>query len=1305
MSASEPAYKKQKVMNTAVGSVQFKQPSSLASFLVHYATDMKDMLSEPQIDFFTDLPYKEGECWEFCRSMSIKDKDRFTVLDLDIYRNLVMDPKNAHLVEELLEEIDGLEFNTEWLEYLSENDETLPSNVQRLVHDFLLRDNRSFGELIKAAKVIDGTEQVHAPIAQQAEQVHAPSSSAQIASAQKKVEEEKRVVLTESGGRLTMLPVVAQLFSRCAEALREAMRTHMLFDNYLLSQLNRPTLKVHEQNRSVHEFWIKWKALDVENVIVLDGLEHMCSINSDNQYGLDCAMFRQRLEQSEQWPLLLRIMEYLEGGFENMMWLMDAIGEVENDLTEEERILVLKFRLRKCIGFMGLFKAAHATTGGYMPIAVEEEEGDSVTSSIPKNLQSLTPGVAQLLSYLTDALNNSLAWPYAFWEINGEEERNQYIEEGGVIEMQFWDDRVDELNNEEDRAALMALRSMCTNLDDHNHNYGLNRTLFQQRLAQPDQWPLLMRMMLVLENIDVEMERVLKDESIGDLPPDADALRHKFLAAEKTSIVDLVAIDLAAIAQADPKVEEAEEEEMMVMMEDVSDRRVLTEEEKVATIARNIKTLALESIRRFQVKSAAPITEFNVFNVWHDGVQEMSTHDFLVNHTAEQMRYTTLPVWIDTTDHFNIPVMQWVAANADTIAGSVHQKTSSFELTPAQMVAIYYIAYGSLTKIAYGYTMRKEAVLNANVVELYPGEKFSLTDCHSVLLLDHEVMPSKLRIVTFPMGTGKTIITVAAMQLVLFTPLGQKIARQILKQASRDHATGYSRVQHAPDVAAMVTERIAPLVVFFVPNTVIDHWIRTMIDAQAECERLFHRRVRIWKGNSIKKDPKSVKLVFDDMEPTFWVLPLVPKSLDVLYEHADIAVSGVVYDEMNKSMAKKGIRLRSHIAGPVVVPQATIESLKSGMETHQGNNFLASILGKGAMHSAAQLTRNIANRLYPEAQRALVDMASMRLSLPPETLMTMMASSSSHKMPAGIRIYNMTGNPTYAAVVWEGILAMDATSEIDILANRAANHGNFQFKKRDTYVKDENDGYLKVNIVQMEKDGNECLSKNSIIAAHLKQYFREEFKTFMDPLRKFIVRCGQCEKFKVFNKHNGAAVCSDPNCNLYIKPSCKTMTTTPSRSLPLSNIAMHEKFSALVSTSSKYTSMELVVSALKVMVEADSKASILLFAKGVKQDFMQLLHTELPNMEVVDFETSASKVRAVDQVIARYTDEHRTDPMLLFCRMQRDSRTIFGVDLKNTTGVVIYGSMPNDQSSQVIGRVLRMSNKTTKKTIPFINVR
>ena len=798
---------------------------------------------------------------------------------------------------------------------------------------------------------------------------------------------------------------------------------------------------------------------------------------------------------------------------------------------------------------------------------------------------------------------------------------------------------------------------------------------------------------------------------------------------------------------------------------------------KRADIAADIRKLARTSIECFQKKTDVPRA------LLFDGKasQVIKTGVFMVSAVQEQLRYTSLPPFVDTTDNFNVQTMQFIEANADEIAKSVHERTSSFVLTPGQMVAIHYVAYGSQTTVAYGYTMRKEAVLAANIVKPNrgkPGNTVNLKDCNGVLSLKPESMPSKLRVVCFPPGTGKTIITVAAMQLVLFSEKGQRQSFKFYKHCASDPETGYRR-ENTSDFESMAKRRIAPLVLFFVPKNMMEHWRKTVADSQAECTRLFGEGVRVWQG--LKKE-FSVDAVFQDMLKTFWILPLESKSLDVMQEHPDVAVSGVVYDEMNTNISKNGARARSPIAGPVLVPQATVETLKLHFRNKTSGNFLQNIVGAGALNTAQELKCLVANKQFTEVRTSLISMAKLRLSMPPETLMTMLASGSVSKMPEGVVVLRLRGRPTLLQTMHPGSLTFDLSACFQ--QHFSLTDGNGLLPTA-AFIKSRDDDVIQIDWYAMDtafREYKDRVYKHSIFEDHyaelgvpgyadedeIKKAFHQQalkwhpdknngcpeaaerfkkikraydvlsddvgrqyydrtsgheyhyekmmnnnktrmaraagtrFEEQKAKIHAFLAPCSACHGAPVFLRCNNLAVCDNPLCEKFYGVARFAMQSR----MPL-GASVREKVSKLQDAiAPEFTSQELVYASLSFMITENPKASVLLFCKQMTPEFEQFMngrHGRLGNTKIVDLERTASAAGKAKKVFEEFISPTRENAMILVCSLSKGSGTVAGLDLKTTTGVVIFGSMSTDQQTQIYGRVLRMDVEG-KGMIPVVVV-
>lgn len=429
---------------------------------------------------------------------------------------------------------------------------------------------------------------------------------------------------------------------------------------------------------------------------------------------------------------------------------------------------------------------------------------------------------------------------------------------------------------------------------------------------------------------------------------------------------------------------------------------------------------------------------------------ELSTLDFMNATIQEQIEYIKRPDWVKTHDNLSSPVLTWFSENSMTVARRTPARTATFCLTYGQRAAIYYLSYGSPVKVSYGYSidtdaaveyLRKHYVLDDKThdpehkqesIRQFKQRQFRLERMQSsaitsVMSVSPDSVPPVFRIACFPMGLGKTVITAFSAITALCTTEGRRISDLIYAQKCREPETGFRRETTA-DGSAIDQKRIAPLFVFFVPKHMEAHWEQTAYDCVPEVARLHQKGVflsdtlQIWKGTP-KAQNFSVSRCYEEGKPTLWILPLGTSSLDVLYASPDIAVSGVVYDEMDVNLTKMGNKTRSIVAGPVVVVQATVESLAVHFQSQQKNNFLQGIVGFHAMKSERDLKSNLRSGNYDEISRALTCSARLHMCMPPVKLMQMVAEASSHKMPRGITRHSVTTRKSIYDVLCYGNLS------------------------------------------------------------------------------------------------------------------------------------------------------------------------------------------------------------------------------------------------------------------------------------------
>lgn len=761
-----------------------------------------------------------------------------------------------------------------------------------------------------------------------------------------------------------------------------------------------------------------------------------------------------------------------------------------------------------------------------------------------------------------------------------------------------------------------------------------------------------------------------------------------------------------------------------------------------------------------------------------DKLHEVSTLDFMNATIREQTEYIKRPDWVATHDNLSSPVLSWFSENPLIVARHTPARTSRFDLTYGQRAAIYYLSYGSPVKVSYGYSidinaavehLREYFVLNnksrdperaQQYIKLFKQRQIRLqrmksSETTSVMSVSPDSVPPVFRIACFPMGLGKTVITTFSAITALCTTEGRRISDLIYAQKCREPETGFRRETTADD-SAFEQNRIAPLFVFFVPKHMEAHWEQTAYDCVPEVARMHQKgvflsdTVQIWRGTP-KGQNFSVSRCYEDGKPTLWILPLGTSSLDVLYASPDIAVSGVVYDEMDVNLTKMGNKTRSIVAGPVVVVQATVESLAVHFRSQQKNNFLQGIVGFHAMKSECDLKCNLQMGNYDEISRALTCSARLHMCMPPVKLMQMVAEASSHKMPRGITRHRVTTRKSiYDVLCYGNLRERDISSAIsDYLYSELKDHvtATAQLKQklcaiayarmegahqvvdfealRDPVQKVVDEMYptsseTHYDVLGLRYEDCHSIGKEQVDAARkvarikhhpdknpndvegatrMFQKIEQAYDVLSDYLKKMKYDDTLCMARKKIDCDAVVRNFFEKKISAFSK--CDTCSGSRFRFCPGNDnaycvgchphpVSVNDEISALDFSPAETTvpmSGRDAVVSLLVQRLGDPKARVVLFCNQYSLVFLDAVMKKERSLEVLTFPKGSQKDTRA-RTIAKFSAPHERHPFPMLMIMSKEE--IRGSDLKNVTSVVVYGRARDDERKQVIGRCLRM---------------
>ena len=813
-----------------------------------------------------------------------------------------------------------------------------------------------------------------------------------------------------------------------------------------------------------------------------------------------------------------------------------------------------------------------------------------------------------------------------------------------------------------------------------------------------------------------------------------------------------------------------------------SDARPLETDE---SFAEKIRTACLASI------DAPPLPPLNF-----DDLHELSTQDFMHSTIQEQTDFIKRPSWVNTHDNVSGPVLRWFSENSSIVARDTPARTGFFDLTYGQRAAIYYFAYGTPVKVSYGYELNREAaskflekhflsyggldnpqrkqeIINRLKHRQTQLLRLKASETTSIMSLSPETVPPMLRIACLPMGLGKTVICVFSAVMALCTTKGRQISDIVYAQKSREAETGFRRETEI-DFSKTDQKKVAPLFVFFVPKHMEVHWEQTMYDCKSEVSRLHEKGVflfddvQIWRGTP-KRDilSFSVRRCYKEGKPTLWVLPLVSSSLDVLYASPDIAVSGVVYDEMDTNISKVGNKVRSIIAGPVIVAQATIESLVVHFQNQQKNNFLQNIVGAHAMRDEEDMNRSLKSGEFSEISRTLTCSARLHLCMPSAKFMQMVAGASVNKMPLGIRCHGITSRKSVYDVLCYGDLRERDLSAIIInhLHRRLEHlvvataqlrqklsavsyvrvvHGHqvvdFEAIKQPLYrIADEffsNAGPSLYDVLGLDSNRwsipfseLEAAKKKAQIQWHPDKHPNDTQKATemfqkigqaFDTLSDYRKKEQYDKELRGTHRRKDFVATLDGFFTKTIAPfaTCEKCRRTAFR-FYASNDNMHCVACHPVPTSSGNAIYDVdftaakssppisgrdAITSLLVQCLRKPKARVVLFCNEFSDEFLAPL-ANAEGLLGLEILTFLKGCNKNKRAhrIATFSAPHEYNPVPMLMVMSKGE--IRGSDLKNVTAVVMYGHTHKDERKQVIGRCLRMGNAPRDNTrIPIYQI-
>lgn len=384
----------------------------------------------------------------------------------------------------------------------------------------------------------------------------------------------------------------------------------------------------------------------------------------------------------------------------------------------------------------------------------------------------------------------------------------------------------------------------------------------------------------------------------------------------------------------------------------------------------------------------------------------ITNEEFMGAMIADTLKFTTERglKWLKVHDGITAPLSRYFADNAALVCSRVPLRTSTYRLTFGQVATAFYIAFGTPVPVTFGYEVDVEYLKGA------PRE----CDPETLLKLErsrdrkfaHVLDPGRsgLRISCMPTGTGKTVVTVAALLTALLSDKGTRQAERMYLAAAKDPHTG-ARAVTSTDAPSGGGSKIAPLVIVFCPGALERNWATAAGELQGEVARLhaagrfWAPDVRVWQGFK-SKETRSIESVYRDGVPTLWVLSASTESLKVLYEHYDVGFRGFALDEGEK-LATRYTGPLSPVCGPSIVAQATPETLHDYLD--RKGNLLVRWLSKEALPTNDSLVGSLRHGDLSKLAKCMRRGSQDGLVMLPEVLVTACGVGASEVMPAGLK--------------------------------------------------------------------------------------------------------------------------------------------------------------------------------------------------------------------------------------------------------------------------------------------------------------
>ena len=336
--------------------------------------------------------------------------------------------------------------------------------------------------------------------------------------------------------------------------------------------------------------------------------------------------------------------------------------------------------------------------------------------------------------------------------------------------------------------------------------------------------------------------------------------------------------------------------------------------------------------------------------------------------------------------------------NLHDMIASIIPSIGSFKLTPCQRLASAMVFQPMPEDIAA--SIEKEIAI---------GDPDQGTSCQFEHILSLGISPGclpKFRFLNYAPGTGKTIIAIAACFSVICDDREWdkfKIAYKITHASSLfDQESGLvERVE-----SVKLCKDLARLVLFQVPEALIDQWTNTLQDAARSAFKLYGKEIVVWSYQARQtKDPsKSLEAALNSGQCVFYVISQETRCRNVVRDHPHINYAICVMDEVTPKSGQRDDPKKFSQPACTLIINATVSNISRvcGVAGHHPLSYV--FRGDWRSLSTFRDYDSGCSRLRQAARCCLLT----HMFSPPDWLRKMVGKDGVEWMPPGTIVHRMT---------------------------------------------------------------------------------------------------------------------------------------------------------------------------------------------------------------------------------------------------------------------------------------------------------